>query len=64
MQTIEFNFPPTVARHYVDEWVKHVEQDEKADGQMKKILQDVKTLVDLAVKQLKVETKDAKKCSN
>lgn len=55
MEAIKFNFPPTVAQRYIEEWRKQVEADPKADDRMKKVMQDVCTLCDLAAKHLKPE---------
>lgn len=55
MEAIKFNFPPSVAKRYVDEWKKQVEGDKEADDRIKKVMQDVCTLCDLAVKHLKFE---------
>lgn len=50
---VTFNFPPTIAKRYVMQWKEQVLKDEKADEQLKKIMQDVCTLVEVGIKALK-----------
>ncbi len=55
MKKIEFNYPPAIAKKYIDEWIKQIERDDKADERIRKIMADVATLCDLAIKHLKFE---------
>lgn len=55
METINFNFPPTIAKRYVEQWKNKIANDEKADEKLKKVMDDVCTLCDVAIKCLQKE---------
>lgn len=57
MEKVQLNFPPTIAKRYIAEWVKQSVNDQKADDNTRKILQDIKTLADIGFSHLAQPTK-------
>ena len=52
MEPIRFNFKPDVAAQYVDKLVEQVNADEKAEPQLRAVVEDVRTLVKFAISHL------------
>lgn len=57
MDRVKFNYPPNVAIRYITEWRKRIEEDDKADVQLKKVMEDVATLCNVGVRHLKFNKK-------